>query len=93
MNEKKAMKVNEKTGMRKKEWLETQPNGQKRAEQIRVSRYPHVVTEVSVLKVDKRTGLHFADRSICTTVRPNRKAAEKRFINKKAKKAGKKKVA
>lgn len=75
-------------GTTKKEWLEMQPDGQKRAEQIRVSRYPHVVNEVSVVRENKRTGLSFVDRSICTVVKPHKHSAQKKII--KPKKAVKK---
>ena len=51
----------------KKEWIEAQPDGQKRAEEKRVSKYPHVLTRNS-------------DGSICTVVRPNKKASEKKIV-------------
>lgn len=46
-------------GITKKEWLEQQPSGQQRAEEKRVSQYPHEL-------IANRDG------SICTRTKPNK---------------------
>lgn len=55
--------------MKKREWLEAQPNGQKRADQKRVSKYPHEL-------IANRDG------SICTRVKPNKGHLEREMCNK-----------
>lgn len=66
----------------KAEWLEGQPDGQKRAEQIRVSRYPQKLIENNDKAFSPRGELIHGG-SICKVVRPNKGSSKKQVVKSK----------
>lgn len=68
----------------KKEWLESQPDGQKRAEEKRVSKYPHKLIENNDAPLCLcGCGERLHNGSICTVVRPYKRSAQNQIVKSK----------